>query len=550
MFAPRLACRRLFSRDAAVYALLFAFSAVVALLYASHFAQLYYAYSGDSVYYIEAARSLLRGEPLDTTSASTFGVVGPLALFPPGYPVLIAALGLVGIDPVSGSLWISRLSLVMLGPAVFWALRCEISVALSAFAAALAVTSLGMVQMAQLAHSNSLYALISVLSIGALCRGLMSWSHRLLLSAGVLAGLSLTVRNAAIPLLVAHCLTIVVDCWRARRPFRQVFAGTVAWASGALPPILALAVWNIVGVGTVLPYDMPPSTIGMSDNIRTMAYAFCYDMIPIFGPIRYTVERDWLDILVYAAFVAGVIWINFARKYSRRGPRNLSVFAMCYVTLGAVVLIAARTRYQWGGIINERLTSQYDWLFLTVVAATIANFNSRRQIAILLCCCTVILGIRGRWFLERLSEEAAATSNVESLIEASNGTDGTDHANARQFWFRYSVSPELKSFVQDLPTICTIATNLYNVVNVSMQRTAFNLDEEAFMAPSPQLRAFNAKGGPDIIIVGVTPMLLSEGMTWRERVASAVQAEAPRYAPIQQSGPFLAFARDGGCGVR
>jgi hypothetical protein len=58
--------------------------------------------SPDLVYYVTASGSLLRGQGMIIAQGET-GAMAPLTLYPPLYPAVLAAIGLLGIEPLTGA---------------------------------------------------------------------------------------------------------------------------------------------------------------------------------------------------------------------------------------------------------------------------------------------------------------------------------------------------------------------------------------------------------------------------------------------------------------
>src|SRR3972149_7248741 len=63
--------------------------------------------SPDSTQYIEGARSLLRGEGISSPDGA--GTPTPITLWPPLVSLLLAAPGLLGVEPAAAGRWLPRL---------------------------------------------------------------------------------------------------------------------------------------------------------------------------------------------------------------------------------------------------------------------------------------------------------------------------------------------------------------------------------------------------------------------------------------------------------
>ena len=84
-----------------------------------------FAYFPDSASYIEAARSLVQGNGLMRTAplARLDLAVEPLSLWPPGYPLLIAAASILsGLPAEDAALWIGYVATAGVAAAIYFCL--------------------------------------------------------------------------------------------------------------------------------------------------------------------------------------------------------------------------------------------------------------------------------------------------------------------------------------------------------------------------------------------------------------------------------------------
>jgi 4-amino-4-deoxy-L-arabinose transferase-like glycosyltransferase len=151
-------------QDAYGAVLLATLGCLVVAIYALAFEPYASPWVEDAPRYVEAARSLLRGEPL----YNTIGLDGPrpMYLWPPGFSVLIAAVTSAGVPALTAAYLLSRTSVALLLPAVYWALYLAFGRPLALIAAALCFTSPGILANANLVATESTSLLIAVIAFG------------------------------------------------------------------------------------------------------------------------------------------------------------------------------------------------------------------------------------------------------------------------------------------------------------------------------------------------------------------------------------------------
>jgi glycosyltransferase involved in cell wall biosynthesis len=218
-----------------------AFAAVIGILivglYAITIGRYASPWMGDAAKYIEATRSFLRGELLLIRSADG---AWPISLWPPGYPVVGAAVSWFGLPPPQALLLVTRLSVAACVPALTWALLTNLRPTLAVLAAVLGVMAPGLVSNANLASSDAVFCLMAVLATGCMAR------ERWLL-AGMFISLGFCLRNAAFALGAAAAVAAVLeDGQTCRSRLRRLLLLT----AGAAPGMISLSLWNLLALGT------------------------------------------------------------------------------------------------------------------------------------------------------------------------------------------------------------------------------------------------------------------------------------------------------------
>ena len=445
-------------RPAPVAALIAAliFGAAVVALYAGFYSRVFYPFNPDSASYIEAARSLLAGNGL--LMAVPYGWAAEmqvLRLWPPGYPLLIAFGSLLGLEPAEAALWLTRGALALLPAAIFWAVRPATGTVAALAAAALSSTSLGLVANAHIASTDAILALLAALSFGALLRGLTG-RPRYLALAGFAAGLAVTMRNAALALVLAEGATLLVMA--GARGWRSLLRQGALVAAGAAPAVLPLLLWNWLAFGTLTAYAMPPSTRPWLDNLHDAIFALAYGFLPMFRIADLAATHAMLTASGLVIALALLVWMT-----RRAAPehRILMLFAACYVLLGTAMLVVARSRYEWGELISYRHLSQHDvWLAIAIMAGVMA-WHPRRGVLIgLVASAAIVLGLRVVHLAQDYRQLAATQGSTR---------------NAR---LAMSTNAQIDRFIAGIPADCAIVSNLSEVISVTHRRWARFINED------------------------------------------------------------------------
>lgn len=427
---------------------------VVVALYALAFEPYASPWVGDAPRYVEAARSLLRGEPL----YNNIGLDGPrpMYLWPPGFSVLIAGVALFGARVLTSAYLLSCAGVALLLPAVYWAFYPSFGRHVALIAAALCFTGPGILADANLVGTEAIFLLFAVFAFGWIVRGGF-------FAAGFVVGLSLLIRNTGIALLPGLVLAAIVTGRSNRERASRITSGLV----GLAIPYVGLAAWNLWANHTLTPYTMPPSTRGLLANLHDMGTAILFAAVPSDSISRLV---PWqLPLLITAAIsIAAASRALLAGTDAAVVRRGLAV-AGCFVICGIALTIAGRTRYEWGADITARYASQYDWLLLPMAAVLALCLLPRRASPILLVAgslAVVLVASRGwvvadRWAFQRESDKTVSEALASGAIPAS---EAGRHLEVRQFFKHYENMAGLATLSKQIDPRCTIVSNLYEVL--------------------------------------------------------------------------------------
>jgi hypothetical protein len=406
---------------------------------------------GDAAQYIEATRSLLRGEPLLLRTPQ--GTV-PMALWPPGYPVLGALVALSGLPANDALLLVTRLSLAACVPALVWATGRVISPWMSLLAGILCMTAPGLLSNANLASTDAVFCLVSILAAGCVVQGRY-------LTLGILISLGMGLRNAAVALALAATLVAVAD-----HPLSRSTIGRLGrMAVGGTPLFAVLMGWNVLGLGSLRPYVMPPSTSGIWRNLEDLGSALISDILPVYHLAH---AIFWLvPLLLISLFSLCTCGYGIFRASDGSALRRFLLFAGSYVAIGLAMTVYARTRYEWGEPIWERHVAQYDWLIMPAVMALIVpGMKSMRHWAIAAVATLAILVVTVR-FLEvsdKLVFYQRTAGEVSRIVETGDVKNVDPHIQLRQIYKAYENTPALTAFLHTVSPGCPIVSNLHDLI--------------------------------------------------------------------------------------
>lgn len=332
-----------------------------------------FPYSPDSADYIEQARSLRAhgvalSTPYDLTRPDV--ISEPSRLFPIGFPIVLALLSTLNIDPSIGAVLLNGLAAVLVPIILFFALRPSCGPRLAAIASFLCATTPSLIDNAPLAMTDSFALALSLLVFHLSVNARSSGAHFL---AGAIAAFAYASRNALVALLLSSLIfyiyAILQD--RSRGDSRRQFLCFVLGLSIILTPHMAR---NLAAYGAISPYVMGKSTIGIVENAASMLGAFAYDLSGIAAiqeTIRPFVFVGFIGLLT-ATISIPLVLVRVRHVFTERQWRA-TVFSTAYVLIGTWTIIMARSRYQWGEVIDLRHSLQYSPYVIGATCVAVAT---------------------------------------------------------------------------------------------------------------------------------------------------------------------------------
>lgn len=308
--------------------------------------------ANDAAQYVSEARQILAGRGLATDIAyydehhrlGRFPV--PQTVFPPGYPLLIAAVSTTGL-PAALSAFVVALVSFNLCVALTWAAarRASGSPALAALAGlVLAGSVVGAVQVL-VCNSEPLFIATTLAALVCLQR--LPDGRRFALLAGLAAAAAVAVRYAGVFFLAA--LAVAMTARLVRRRTRRALAElALALAPGALT-VLALAARNVLLVGD----PKGGNAFEVSRSVAEVARLFAWGVRGLVGFSWPGLASGRPHELLLVAAVVGLVALAIAARPRWSGGLRQRLLedegvalALAYVSVSLVALWQLeRTRY-------------------------------------------------------------------------------------------------------------------------------------------------------------------------------------------------------------
>lgn len=216
----------------AVLAVLSALAVVIVLLCTSRYGV---GLDPDSANYLSAARSLLAGTGFRYLDGGIY------THWPPLFPTLLAAFGLVGVEPQTAARFINAFAfgaLVFVSGRLF--LRCTMSSAFAILGTLSIVLSSPLLTLSVMAMSEPVFILLAALFVLSIASFLRTRRRTLLLAASILAGLACLQRYVGVTLVMTGCLLIAL-CAAGTCIWERMKSVAIFGAISSTP----LAVWIV-----------------------------------------------------------------------------------------------------------------------------------------------------------------------------------------------------------------------------------------------------------------------------------------------------------------
>jgi 4-amino-4-deoxy-L-arabinose transferase-like glycosyltransferase len=440
--------------------------------------------SPDSATYIDVARNLLHGRGLQIGYEAA--AVRPLTQYPPLYPVLLAAGGLVDADPQVAARYLNvaffaALILLVAGAAY----RRTASFRIAAAAALFTLASVDLIHVHSVALAEAPFLLAGLLSLVLVSAYLEDSQPRWLAAAAVAAACSCLARYPGVAFVAAGVAGLL---WFRRETLRRGAVEALVFAVvGSLP----VAVWlarnlaiahnvssNVASAGTIV---NPLRWSGVGSGLATIAYWALPSPAP--DAVRFGV----LGLLVVSVIGLGI----FARAESRRGGAPdatphlpaLSALLLLFAAIYLPLLVVSRLTISQGFLDRRFLAPIY--------------------VALVLC----LADLAGRWSRPLRAAPALRSAAVTTVVAlaviycaSAAGWTLRGYVNGLGYAARSWTDSALMARVRELPPEATIYTNAADAVYLLAGRSSFWLSSLDALSPVAGASMLPQRDGRGVIV--------------------------------------------------
>jgi 4-amino-4-deoxy-L-arabinose transferase-like glycosyltransferase len=334
-----------------------------------------FPYTPDSACYIEQARALMNRGVFES---GLYGIEKPSAtfvpdpLFPPGYPVLIALFSLLlPVPPEVVALFLSLTALALIPVCTVFSFRRVVGAEAALIIGALVVFTPAIIRWGNVASTDILSVLLVIFCMGLVLKAgdrLMAW-----FVAGLLIGFAYLLRNANLAFVLSSCgfiaWSIVFDSENRRKKIVIACVWLLSFSALVVPWMIR----NLIVFGKIQPYSMPPSSVRFIENSHAFIEAQL-NILLLLADLDTFLARNILGIIGLIIVSGLLIWqVLTTWKLWKKIEKQAFIITAMYCILGAAIVIAARTKYQWGELISERHTLPYLFSLLVVLALILKN---------------------------------------------------------------------------------------------------------------------------------------------------------------------------------
>lgn len=415
-----------------------------------------YLYTSDGITYAEVARNILAGKGISTTpfAPEPYDIdLEPLRIFQPGYPILIAAFALLGMQPESLVVWLSVGAWVLLFPAFAFALRLLLPPLWTAVFSFIAATSPGMFGYGFAAFTDVPSLLFIVVSFGLLLRGLKGDNIPKLLASGFFAASAYAMRNTSAAFLIAVGAVLVGYILIEPAKWKKQTHLTMIWVLGTLPIIALLWGRNFLLFGSIQTYSHPPADTPPVLAIRDYLWHLIFEV----APNRTIAQLAWDIKLLLAIGLSALVFLFISLRkqwpHLQSAGRTAALVLGLYLLVGSAMVIYAHIK--WGAEGFDRYTLQYGWLFLALLFIAF-NFKSAENPSFL------------KFILAGVAVSALLIARWDYAVDYAHQPPGVRRVLAKD--------THLIQAIRNVPANALVATNLIGFLPFETGRPIRNIE--------------------------------------------------------------------------
>ncbi|MGH8556341.1 MAG: hypothetical protein ACRESZ_02540 [Methylococcales bacterium] len=334
-----------------------------------------FPYGVDSAGYIDQARSIMARGAFEVNPYNKWGAgvsPGPAKLFPPGYPLLIVTGSIVSQLPVEVvAPFLSLAALILLPLVIVFSFHRILGLWPAFWIAILVVLTPAAVKYGYVAYSDTPSLVWVIYAVNRLLVADNRPAPWFFL--GLLTGFAYLIRNANLGLLPSISLYLlwcfIIEPGNRKETIKNGFV----WLATNALIIVPWLIRNILVFGKLQPYWMHPSSVSLGENIHDYLRSQL-DTLLAFRYLDTLLTADpWgfiLLLMLVAVLTHQVIatWRNWQKI-----EQKTFFISVAHAVIGAAIVIAARTRYEWGVHIIVRYALPYSCFVFVALFIVLKN---------------------------------------------------------------------------------------------------------------------------------------------------------------------------------
>ncbi|MCX7097046.1 MAG: hypothetical protein NTV43_03960 [Methylococcales bacterium] len=338
----------------------------------------FFPYGEDSASYIDQARNVMaRGvfekTPFNIWPTDTVSI--PDAIFPPGFPLLLVISSFVLQLPVEQlAPYISLAALLLLPLTIVVCFRRVIGLLPALAIGIVVVFTPTAIRHGYIAFTDTLSLVLVIYSVHRLLvaeNKFVDWFYL-----GLLTGFSYLLRNANLGLLLTISLLLF---WRviAEPENRKAHINNgFVWLAGNAVIVVPWLVRNWLQFGKLQPYWMRPSTVSLGDNCHDYLKAQLDTLLALSEVDKFLANNLGGNLLLLSVLLLIIQQVLMTWRHWQKIEQQVFFIAVVYTILGAAIVIAARTKYEWGELIHARYALPYLGFILVALVIVVKNTSA------------------------------------------------------------------------------------------------------------------------------------------------------------------------------
>jgi hypothetical protein len=327
-------------------------------------------YGEDSASYLDQARSVMARGVFQKTPFGTGDrdvVYVPDKLFPPGYPLLIVISSILLHLPVEIiAPFLSLAALILLPIVIVYSFHRVLGLFPALWIGILVALTPAAVRHGYIAFSDTLSLVLVIYAVNRLLTAGNKPANWFWL--GLLTGFSYLLRNANLGLLLSIGLYLLWSFIVEPENRKEKFNNGLVWLGANALIVVPWLIRNFLVFGKLQPYWMPPSSVSLGENSHDYLQAQLDTLLAFSGLDALLAGTLWgvILLLILLAFLVRQV-ISTWQGWQKIEQQTFFI-AVVYTAIGAAMLIAARTQYEWGQHINTRYALPYScFIFVALV---------------------------------------------------------------------------------------------------------------------------------------------------------------------------------------